>query len=323
MVWLATNQCNANCLHCSSDSHSGSTVDELSTDEIFGLFDQFHNTGVVDVAISGGEPLLRQDIFEIIGYANRLGLPVSVGTNGWNTGVDLVRELSKYQIARFQISLDGFAGSHDRLRRWEGLFDRAVSTINTAVNANLNTNICCTINKYNYRDIDSFVEFVCGLGVKRLNFSRYVPTGRGSDELDLNSDEWFSVISLCSRLRDSYMGKLDIVSHLAQQILLRDELKDMPAFIGCQAGIGQGCVTADGTVWPCVLLPLSLGNIRERTFKEIWQGSDVVRSLRDRSSLKGICSTCDFKARCGGCRAVAYAKSGDYLSEDPRCWMVK
>lgn len=323
MVWLATNMCNASCLHCSSDSRSGGTKGELSTDEVFRLFDQFHDAGVVDVAISGGEPSLRRDLFQIIGHANRLGLPVSVGTHGGNSGLEFVRNLSGYRISRLQVSLDGFPGSHDRLRRWGGLFDRAVSTIDAALKAGLNTNVCCTINRYNYGELEGFAEFVYGLGAKRLNFSRYVPTGRGSGELDLTPGEWFSVITLCNRLRDSYTGKMEIVSHLAQQILLRDELKEMPAFIGCQAGVGQGCVTADGTVWPCVLLPLPLGNIRVMNFKDIWQGSDVVRSLRDRNRLKGICSSCGVKARCGGCRAVAYAKSGDYLSEDPRCWITQ
>ena len=322
MVWLATNLCNASCLHCSSNSQASRLEDELSTDEVCSLFNQFHDVGVVDVSISGGEPLLRRDIFEIISHANHLGLPVSIGTNGGSLNGELVKKLSGYKISRFQISLDGFAGSHDRLRCWDGLFKSAVLTINTVIEAGFNTNICCTINKNNFGELEHFVEFVCGLGVKRLNLSRYVPTGRSSKELDLTHDEWFSVISLCSRLQDRYMGKLEIVSHLAQQILLRDDVKEMPGFIGCQAGIGQGCVTADGIVWPCVLLPLPLGNIRKNSFKEIWQGSDVVRSLRDRNNLKGTCSTCGVKDRCGGCRAVAYAKSGDYLSVDPRCWLA-
>ena len=114
-----------------------------------------------------------------------------------------------------------------------------------------------------------------------------------------------------------------MATHLAQQILVDRQVTGMPGFIGCQAGIGQGCVTANGSVLPCVLLPVPVGNIREKPFVEIWTTSPVIQALQSRQSLQGACGSCFFKDRCGGCRAVALAKTGDYLATDERCWLAR
>lgn len=320
MVWLATNLCNARCAHCSSNSTRRS-LDELSTGEACDLMDQFADFGVVDLAISGGEPLLRSDLFDIIDHAISRGLSVGIGSNGSNLTEQKAQRILESGINRFQVSLDGFASAHNQLRRWNGLFDRVIHTINVAKNVGLKVQVCCTINCLNWQTLGAFTEFVATLKVGRLNFSRYVPTGRGTDSLDLTPQQWRSVIHLCQQLKEDYKGKLDIVSHLAQQILVDNEISDMPGFIGCQAGIGQGAVTANGTVFPCVLLPIPLGNIREQPFRMIWQTSPILEALRSRDNLMGSCSTCRVRERCGGCRAVAFAKTGNYLSSDERCWL--
>jgi radical SAM protein with 4Fe4S-binding SPASM domain len=210
---------------------------------------------------------------------------------------------------------------HDALRQWTGLFERVIRTIDVAKDVGLKVHVCCTINRLNWQMLEPFTEYISTLGIGRLNYSRYVPTGRGTDALDLSPYEWRSVVFLCQRLKERYEGKLEIVSHLAQQILVDREIKDMPGFVGCQAGIGQGAVTANGTVLPCVLLPIPLGNIRDQSFSTIWQTSPVVKALRNRHNLEGQCSTCKVRNRCGGCRAVAFAKTGNYLGSDPRCWL--
>jgi len=320
MVWLATDMCNARCLHCSSNSTTQSP-DELSTKEACALMDQFVSAGVVDLAISGGEPLLRKDIIEIIAYAIRRGLSVGIGSNGAYLSQSKANQLAKCRISRFQVSLDGDSLAHDRLRRWPGLFDRAIRTIQKARQTGLRVHVCCTINRLNWNDLESFTAFIASQGVSRLNFSRYVPTGRGSHNLDMPLGNWREVIVLCEELKRSYQGKLEIVSHLAQQILIDSKVAKMPGFIGCQAGIGQGAVTANGTVLPCVLLPLSVGNIRQEDFSNIWKNSPILEKLRHRNLLEGRCSTCKVRERCGGCRAVSYAKTGSYLADDPRCWL--
>lgn len=284
--------------------------------------DQLADAGVVDLAVSGGEPLLRRDLLEIIAHARNAGLSVGVGSNGAKLTKAQASNLAAASINRFQVSLDGFQAAHEALRRWPGLFARALASIELAASAGLDVTVCCTINKLNFTDLEAFAEFVSTTPARRLNLSRYVPTGRGTDALDLTDAQWHSLIPLTAILRKRYHGKLDVVNHLAQQIFADAELEDMRGFIGCQAGRGQGCVTANGTVWPCVLLPIALGNVRERSFRRIWMDSPVVHELQDRDQLRGVCATCCAKDRCGGCRAVAYARTGDYLAADPRCWFV-
>jgi radical SAM protein with 4Fe4S-binding SPASM domain len=97
----------------------------------------------------------------------------------------------------------------------------------------------------------------------------------------------------------------------------------MPAFAGCQAGRGQGCVTSNGTILPCVLLPIPIGNIRAGSFREIWTSSPTIAAFQDRSRLTGACGSCALRERCGGCRAVAYARTGDPFADDPRCWITE
>lgn len=319
MVWLATDRCNARCAHCSSNS-SVRSPDELGTAEACDLVEQLADAGVVDLAISGGEPLLRRDLFEVIEHARGHGLAVGVGSNGALLREETARRLAASGVNRFQVSLDGLAESHDALRRWQGLFERAVRSVQLAQRAGLRTHVCCTINRLNWQTLTELTEYVAGLGVARLNFSRYVPTGRGTDALDLRPDEWRAAIELCQELRERYSGRLEIVTHLAQQILVDGGVRDLPGFIGCQAGVGQGAVTSNGTLLPCVLLPIPIGNIRQRPFRELWEKSPVIRDLQDRDRLEGRCTDCRVRACCGGCRAVSFAKTGRLMAEDPRCW---
>jgi radical SAM protein with 4Fe4S-binding SPASM domain len=320
MVWIATNGCNARCLHCSSNS-SGRTADELNTAQALDMIDQLAAGGVLDLAISGGEPLLRRDLFAVVARARARGMSVGIGTNGARLSRAQATSLAQSGINRLQVSLDGLAHEHDQLRGWPGLFDLATRTIHLAHDAGVRVHVCCTITRLNEAGLDAFANFVSTLPVARINFSRYVPTGRGTDGLDLSDGEWQAVTTRIQQLREHYRGRLEIVGHLAQQILLDPDIAQMPAFIGCQAGAAQGCITANGDVLPCVLLPVPVGNICERPFTDIWLSSPVLRSLRDRSSIDGKCGTCVVRERCGGCRAVAYARTGDYLAEDPRCWL--
>ncbi|MBS0448010.1 MAG: radical SAM protein [Proteobacteria bacterium] len=320
VVWLATNACTARCLHCSSNSAKRSP-DEMSTAQAIDMVDQLAGCGVVDFGISGGEPLLRRDLLEIASHAKAHGMSVGIATNGAKLPQALAERMAMLGLDRLQVSLDGPPAEHDRLRRWPGLHERATQSIRTARRAGLRVHVCCTITSLNVGVLDAFVENLLEHDVQRLNFSRYVPTGRRSDALDLPDEQWHMAIAHCAALKSRYRGRLEIVTHLAQQILVDDEVADMPAFIGCQAGRGQACISANGTVMPCVLLPLPLGSLRTASFRAIWEDSSHVRRLQEREHLHGSCGGCLVRDRCGGCRAVAYARTGDYLASDPRCWL--
>ena len=320
MVWLATDACTARCSHCSSNSAKRS-ADELTTSEAKGMIDQFVAAGVIDLGISGGEPLLRRDMVEIIAYAKRRGMTVGIASNGAKLSAARADELAASGLNRLQVSLDGFAEQHDTLRRWPGLFDRVMRTIDIARGAGLAVHVCCTITRLNCDSLETFVALLAQTGIRRLNLSRFVPTGRGNDLLDPGDRAWSLIIRRCGELKARYAGALEITTHLAQQILVDPEAEGMPVFAGCQAGRGQGCVTANGTVLPCVLLPMAVGNIREADFREVWTNSPIIRAFQDRGRLKGACGSCSVRDRCGGCRAVAYARSGDAFASDPRCWL--
>lgn len=320
VVWLATDACTARCSHCSSNSAKRSP-DELTTEEAKELIEQLVDAGVVDLGISGGEPLLRHDMLEILAHAKARRMSVGIASNGAKLSRARASELSKLGLNRLQVSLDGFAPQHETLRKWPGLFDRVLRTISTAQDAGLRVHVCCTINVLNIAMLEEFVSFLAGTGVSRLNLSRFVPTGRGTHALDPGDDMWRSVIERSAALKTQYSRKLEIVTHLAQEILVDQKVRATPAFAGCQAGRGQGCVTANGTVLPCVLLPLAVGNVRRKPFREVWTNSPIIRRFQDRDQLTGACGACALRERCGGCRAVAYARTGNPFSADPRCWI--
>jgi radical SAM protein with 4Fe4S-binding SPASM domain len=216
------------------------------------------------------------------------------------------------------VSLDGFAEQHDKLRRWPGLFERVLKTIQTARKAGIRVHVCCTITRLNCESLEAFVAFLAQTGIKRLNLSRFVPTGRGSDILDPGDSAWRSIIERCGALKAAYVGKLEITTHLAQQILVDSEAERMVAFTGCQAGRGQGCVTANGTVLPCVLLPVPVGNIRQASFREVWTNSPTIRAFQNRDQLQGACRKCSLRERCGGCFKIDYYdQSLTYHLPDP------
>jgi radical SAM protein with 4Fe4S-binding SPASM domain len=173
----------------------------------------------------------------------------------------------------------------------------------------------------NHLELNDVIDQCIDWGVHRFNLSRVVPTGRGGPELDLTPQEWCEVVTTFETKRKEVGHRIEFSTHLAQLILVDPSLACVPGFAGCQAGRGQGCIGAEGEVMPCVLLPVVIGNVRERSLAEIWGTSPVIRALRDRSHLTGSCGTCAFREQCGGCRGVAYAYTRDYLAADPRCWL--
>lgn len=319
MVWLATNACNARCVHCSSDALK-CKPNELTTEEAIHLFDELAAFGVLDVAVSGGEPLVRRDLFEVIAHARARGIRIGVGSNGSTIDDDTVRRLRELDIDRLQISIDGTEATHDRARRWTGLYGRSVAAIRRAIAGELTVNVCFTAHRLNHHELADVVASCAAWGVRRFNLSRFVPTGRGDRSLDLLPSEWAGIMRQFEALRAELAGTIELTTHLAQRVLSDRSLESCTGFVGCQAGLGQGCIDSEGNVTPCVMLPVIVGNIRAHSFAEIWESSPLLRDLRDRSRLGGSCGACPDREKCGGCRGVAYAYTGNVMAADPRCW---
>lgn len=318
LVWALTNACNVKCVHCYASSARRSPG-ELTFNEIIHQIEILARDGLLDLALSGGEPLLLRNLERIIEHAASSGLTVGVGTNGWALTQKRAKTLAESGVSRIQISLDGLAETHDRVRRRIGLFRKAQQAIYNSRRAGISTKVCFTVHRDNWQELPDLFEYALTLGVDGFNLSQLVPTGRGKISMDLGPNEWKRILEWWNKMRLAH-PEVRMTTHLAQVVLVAPEISSYPSFKGCQAGDAQGAISATGDVYPCVVLPYSVGNIRNSSIKQIWSNSPDLKMIRDRSRLKGACGSCPVKEKCGGCRAVAYALTGDLSGEDKHCW---
>lgn len=346
VVWNYTNACNLRCLHCYQNAGAAGGS-ELTTEEAKGVIDEFLDSGVVAVAFSGGEPLLRKDLLEVAARGKEGGLFLSVATNGTLLTKEKCREM-RGVLDYVEVSLDGFEQTHDRFRGIPGMWKRTCEGIRNAVEEGLDTCVAITATRWNLKEIPSLIDFVREeLGVQRVMVFNYVPVGRGKEivEEDLTPEErWellrhlygrmvrtgffclstapqLSVVSL--QMVEGGEGRMGPVpTHFASEETLRalrGRTRGLADFLGgCGAGRLYCGLQPDGEVVPCVFMPIPLGNLKERRLKEIWGDSEVLWRLRDRDSLEG-CGSCGYRYVCGGCRARAYGYFGDVQGADPGC----
>ena len=342
VVWDVTYACNLKCKHCYATAGK-LWKDELTTEQAKHAIDIFDKAGVTILAFSGGEPLVRPDILELTNYAYDKGMYVAMATNGTLITKEKAKEMKEAGVQFLQISLDGAdAKTHDAFRGIEGAFDRAVKGIKNAVAEKFFVEISTTVTKYNYRQIPDIIKFGEEIGANWLMAYNFIPTGRGKEivEVDLSPEEREEVLKmLWNELKSGReISVLSTAPQFARVSLQQEEgekeiivpthfynpkltgqLVDLAEFIGgCGAGRFYIAMKANGDLQPCVFLPLKLGNILEDDFEDLWVNNKILHELRDKDLLKG-CNKCDYRYYCGGCRARAYAYTGDYLAPDPGC----
>lgn len=314
--WEITYSCNSKCLHCHV---AGQNTAELSTDESLKIVDQLAKLKIFSVAFTGGEPLLRRDLYEILGYSLNRGLTVTLATNGLLIDRQVALKLKKIGLSSVQISLDSSLPEiHDKIRG-EGAHEAAFKAINYCCQAGIPTTIVTVLSKLNFRELGQIMLLAARLGVAEHRMFRFVPLGIGAknaSELSLSLANY----RLLLKIWQSWRQKLahlcnfkieDPVAHVA--------LKETKAFGGCSAGITGCTLTPDGCVKPCSALPIVAGSLKEKTFKEIWRHSTIFRRLRNRHKFKGKCGMCKLNSVCGGCRASVYSLTGDYTESDTLC----
>ena len=317
-IWELTNSCNANCVHCCVDAGT-SKVNELSTVECRQIIDELEEMGIFLLRLSGGEPLLRPDIFDIIKYACRKNFLVSLASNGILASYDVVKRLKELGLHYLMLSLDGATpATHDNFRKVYGLFNHVLNVLEIAKTENLKVTLGFTATRINYREAPKIIDIALKYNASSVIMSEFVPVGRGVKDLDVQPNEWRKLVEFWIRKREELKGQLALELHDVRAVSIFPNLSS--EFGGCSAGRLFFRITADGYVTPCPMLPVRLGNAREKSIREILETSIVLKELGDRGKLKGRCGKCQFKDVCGGCRAVAYAYTGDYLAEDPRCW---
>lgn len=334
LAWETTRRCNLACLHCRAAAGAGPYHGELTTDEGISLLNDLATMGQVVVIMTGGEPLLREDIYDLSAYGSRKGHRMVMAVNGTLLTPQIAAKLKDVGIQRLSISIDGAtAASHDRLRAVEGAFDGALAGIAACREAGMPFQINTTITKANLTELPAIHELAIKLEAAAHHVFVLVPTGRGEmlrDEL-VSPEEYDQTLRwLLSRQRE---GRLFIKPTCAPQYyrLWRQDAQargekitpgthGMEAMTkGCLGGQGFAFVSYKGEVQPCGYLELIAGNIRETPFPVIWAHSELFRQLREVDEYRGKCHSCQYRKVCGGCRARAYAMTGDVLAEDPIC----
>jgi heme b synthase len=334
VAWETTRNCNLACVHCRASATQGPYTGELDTREGFRLLDQIAEVGQAIVILTGGEPLLRPDIFDIARYGNRLGLRMVMAPNGTLITETIARRLAEVGIQRLSISLDGAtADTHDRFRNVPGAFAGALRGIEHIKHAGIPFQVNTTVTQVNLEQIPKIQELAVRLGAVAHHIFLLVPTGRGKYIVDkaITADEyertlnWFydqrgkTPLELKATCAPHYYRILRQRS-AAEGVSVSFQSHGLDAVTrGCLGGIGFCFVSHVGDVQPCGFLATICGNVRQNSFDEIWKHSEVFTALRDYDRLRGKCGRCEFKRVCGGCRARAFEATGDFLAEEPLC----
>ncbi len=338
MSWNVTRECNMKCSHCYINATDKKLTSELTTQEGKNLMDQIRQVSSPLLILSGGEPLLRPDIYELIQYGSSVGLKMGLGSNGSFIDDAVARKLKAAGITTVSISLDShIPAQHDEFRGVTGAWEKAVNACKTLRKNDVLVQVNTTLTQQNYNQIDDIMSLAEGIGVENFHLFFLVPTGRGTKLTDISPQKYEDMIT--NTFAKVSKHKLNVKPSCAPQFMriAKGMGLDMRQWIrGCMAGLNYCRIYPNGDVTPCPYLPVKLGNIREQSFKEIWFNSPVFKALRNPDSLKGKCGACDYKTLCGGCRARAYGLSsdfidycgdlheptelnGDYLTEDPWC----
>jgi radical SAM protein with 4Fe4S-binding SPASM domain len=338
LSWNVTLKCNLKCSHCYINAKETMLPNELSTDAAKMLIHQITEVSRPLLILSGGEPLLREDIYEIIRYGADRGLRMGMGSNGILIDDEVAKKLKDAGMWTVAISLDSRKPErHDEFRGVKGCWDRAVNAIKVLKRAGIETQVNCTVTQQNYNEVDDILALAESLGVDNFHLFFLVPTGRGTNIEDVTPQMYEDMIR--NTLAKTTKFKLNVKPSCAPQFMrvAKDQGVDMSRWVrGCMAGLYYCRIYPSGEITPCPYMPISLGNIREKSFKDIWFNSEVFRALRDFDQLKGKCGQCEHREVCGGCRARAYGVTtdfmdfcgalheptemrGDYLAEDPWC----
>jgi 12,18-didecarboxysiroheme deacetylase len=346
VVWNVTQRCNLKCVHCYAHAKALANDNELSTREGKELIDDLAGYGAPVILFSGGEPLVRKDLPELAGYAVDKGMRAVISTNGTLIKAKLARTLKRIGLSYVGISLDGMQEINDRFRGVSGAFQSAMDGIKNCQAAGIKVGLRFTINKFNVDEIPHIFNLIEEMDIPRVCFYHLVYAGRGTElvEEDLTHEATRSAVDLIinetKRLHDIGKPKevLTVDNHADGPHLYLKLRKEDPQRAkgvlellqwneGNNSGRGIGCVSWDGEVHPDQFWRhLSLGNVRQRPFSEIWTdlSNPLLEKLKEKKKhVKGRCADCRWLDICGGnFRVRAEATTGDVWAPDPACYLT-
>jgi len=334
VAWEVTRNCNLNCVHCRAAATCGPYTGELGTDAALKLVDEIVLTGSPIVILTGGEPLLRDDIFDIAQYGTQKGLRMVMAPNGTLITAASAKQMVDSGIQRISISLDGAsAESHDRFRQVDGAYEGALSGIAHAKAAGLAFQVNTTITQANLEEIEKIHHLAEELGAVAHHIFLLVPTGRGKYIVDqeITAEQYEKTLNWFYDQRDKTRMQLKATCAPHYYRILRQRARQEGKKVtfqthgldavtrGCLGGTGFCFISHRGVVQPCGFLDVNCGDVSKTPFHEIWKTSKVFQDLRNFAALKGKCGACEYNRVCGGCRARAYEATGDYMAEEPLC----
>jgi len=265
--------------------------------------------------LSGGEPLLRSDIYELIQYGTNKGLRMGLGSNGALIDNVIAKKLKEAGVKTVSISIDSHIPEHhDEFRGVQGSWEKAINAIKALRENDVLVQVNTTLTQQNYDEIDDIMSLVEKLGVENFHLFFLVPTGRGKKIADITPANYEDMIK--TTFAKTSHHQLNVRPSCAPQFMriAKDMHLDMRQWIrGCIAGLYYCRVFPNGEITPCPYLPLKMGNIREKDFKSIWFNAEVFKKIRDFNNLEGKCGACEYRGVCGGCRARAYGLSSDFI----------
>ncbi|MHC4156412.1 MAG: radical SAM protein [Planctomycetota bacterium] len=350
LFWETTIRCNLACAHCRRVESDDAADTDLSTAQARELIEQLADLGKQQpfmpvLVFSGGEPLCRPDLFDLVSHARTLGIVPALATNGTLIDSALAQQIRDAGIARVAVSLDGATAEvHDGLRNLEGAFDRAIEGIRCLNAQNVPFQINVTLTRHNFKQLQQIYELAGSLGAVALHVFMLVPVGCGQvlAETDMLSPQQYeqTLVRICELdSRNQLQVKVTCAPHYERIIRERGlyqtrSVSGKPNGAvpgrhahggpsrGCLAGLGVLFVGHQGDVFPCGYLPITCGNVRRQTLADIWFNNGDLARIRDSGALEGKCGTCGYRHVCGGCRGRAYGETGNYMAEEPFCVYV-
>ncbi len=346
-VWEVTGACNLRCVHCHATSGKAE-ADELTTDEGKRFIDDLIKCSEFRTLIyTGGEPLVRPDLFELMHYSKSVGLFNIIATNGTLITEEIALKLKEAGVVGVAISLDSSSSEvHNRIRQNENAFELALRGMRNVRKAGMLLQINTTAMEYNFDQLDALQELADSEGSGIMLMYQLVPVGRGQkiEEAALKMNQNEKLLKLLAQKQRNISTIIEPVAGPQYWPYLLERRhysvgKENPSirgirrkgykkrlaervFHGCAAARGFVYIKANGEVWPCPFVEVSGGNVKDRPFERIYRDSEVFVKLRNReTTLKGKCGECTYRKMCGGCRGRAWAYTGDFLSEDPSCFL--
>lgn len=340
IAWEITRRCNLKCVHCRSSSETEAKgYPDFSLDEAKRVLDDISSYAKPVVVLSGGEPLMRQDVFDIASYGTSLGLRMCMATNGALVTDEICERMKSSGIRIVSLSLDGSTEEvHDDFRCQKGAFKGVMDAARIFKNHGMEFIINSSFTKRNQGEIQKVYKLAKDMGATAWYMFMIVPTGRAGEIMDelITKEDYDKILDWhydMEKQEDKMLVRPTCAPHYYRVQLQRAKEDKEPLkrrTLKFSTGGGKGCIAGqmiclidvDGNVLPCSYFPKAAGNIKTQSFKDIWENSELFKQLRDYKSYKGRCGSCEFVNVCGGCRARSYAITGDFLDEEPFCSYV-